>query len=139
MADSATRAQLRRALDAHLASLGYTCARAKRPGLLMPELVRMSPVRGRMVYGETVVHGDLRSRRCHERLRVFSERRTRRRSSIVFFVGVAEGDQAALETLLQRLDIRTHMRGGHVYVVPLALPRTPRRRVTEAVLDQRLA
>ncbi|MBI4516935.1 MAG: hypothetical protein HY699_14085 [Deltaproteobacteria bacterium] len=129
MADSAARLHLRRELEAHLTRLGYSCA-MKRSALYVPEIVRVSPVRGRMVYGETVLRRDLRSRRCHERLRFFSERRTRRRSSIVFFIGVAQADEPALEALLEQLDIRSHSRGGHVYVVPIAAPQRNQRRGT---------
>jgi hypothetical protein len=90
--------------------------------LPVPEIVRVSPVRGRIAYGETVLRGDLRRRSCHERLLFFSQRRTRHRSSILFFIGVAEADEPELEALLQRLDIRSNTRGGHVHVVPIAMP-----------------
>jgi hypothetical protein len=94
----------------------------------VPEIVRVSPVRGRIAYGETVLRSDLGRRRCHERLLSFSQRRTRRRSSILFFIGVAEGDEPALEELLQELDIRSGTRGGHVHVVPITPSTAPRRR-----------
>ena len=86
--------------------------------------MRMNPVRGRIAYGETVLHSDLRRRSCHERLRYFSQRRTRRRSTILFFIGVAEADRRELEALLARLDIRSATRGGHVHVVPIAAGET---------------
>lgn len=117
-----TRARLRRHLEAHLTELGYSSVRAKRNGSPVPEIVRVSPVRGRIAYGETVLHDDLERPSCHERLLSFSQRRTRHRSSILFFIGVSEADEAELEALLQRLDIRSSSRGGHVHLVPLALP-----------------
>lgn len=122
MSDSPARAYLRRELGAHLTQLGYSCVRMNRAASPVPEMVRVSPVRGRIAYGETVLHADLRRRRCHERLLSFSQRRTRRRSSILFFIGVAVADQPGLETLLQQLDIRNSTRGGHVHVVPIAAP-----------------
>ena len=115
------RARLRRQLEAHLTALGYSCVRTKRAGSPVPEIVRVSPVRGRIAYGETVLHDDLQQRSCHERLLFFSQRRTRHRSSILFFIGVAEADEPELEALLQRLDIRSGTRGGHVHVVPIAV------------------
>ncbi len=120
MPDSAVRVHLRRRLEAHLTALGYSCARSRRTALPVPEIVRVSPVRGRIAYGETVLRGDLERRSCHERLVYFSRRRTRQRSSILFFIGVAEEDEPALEELLQELDIRNGTRGGHVQVVPIA-------------------
>jgi hypothetical protein len=111
-----------------LSSLGYSSARPGKARPPVPEIVRVSPVRGRIVYGATVLHSDLRSRESHERLISFSQRRTRQRSSILFFIGVAAGDQAALEALLQQLEIRTGTRGGHVHVVPIALPEKTKRR-----------
>ena len=128
MPDSAVRVHLRRRLEAHLTELGYSCARSRRAALPVPEIVRVSPVRGRIAYGETVLRSDLRSRRCHERLLYFSQRRTRQRSSILFFIGVAEGDKPALEALLQELDIRSATRGGHVHVVPITPSAALRRR-----------
>jgi hypothetical protein len=122
MPDVSVRARLRRQLEAHLTELGYSCVRTKRAGSPVPEIVRVSPVRGRVVYGETVLHDDLQRPSCHERLLFFSQRRTRHRSSILFFIGVAAADEAELETLLQRLDIRSGTRGGHVHVVPIAAP-----------------
>ncbi len=128
MADSATRLHLRRELEAHLTSLGYSCARPTRAGPPVPEVVRVSPVRGRIAYGETVLHADLSRKQCHERLISFSQRRTRHRSSILFFIGVAAADQPELEILLQELEIRSGTRGGHVHVVPIALPEPTRRK-----------
>jgi hypothetical protein len=122
MSDSLGRAHLRRKLEAHLTQLGYSSVRARRAALSMPEIVRVSPVRGRIAYGETVLHSDLHRRRCHERLLSFSQRRTRHRSSILFFIGVAEADQQELETLLEQLEIRSGVRGGHVHVVPIPGP-----------------
>ena len=119
---------LRRQLEAHLTELGYSCVRMKRAGSPVPEIVRVSPVRGRIAYGETVLRGDLRLRSCHERLLFFSQRRTRHRSSILFFIGVAEADEPDLEALLQQLDIRSGTRGGHVHVVPIAMSAATRRR-----------
>ena len=58
--DSALRIHLRRGLNAHLAELGYTDSRPARKGA--PEIVRMNPVRGRFVYGETIVRSDLERR-----------------------------------------------------------------------------
>jgi len=121
MAGVPVRARLRRQLEAHLTALGYSCVRTKRAGSPVPEIVRVSPVRGRIAYGETVLHDDLEQRSCHERLLFFSQRRTRHRSSILFFIAVAEEDEPELEALLQRLDIRSGTRGGHVHVVPVAL------------------
>ena len=120
MSGSAARLHLRRQLEEHLTELGYSCVRMKRAGLPVPEIVRVSPVRGRIAYGETVLRGDLRRASCHERLRFFSQRRTRHRSSILFFIGVAAADEPELEALLQQLDIRSGTRGGHVHVVPIA-------------------
>ena len=121
MSEVPARSRLRRQLEAHLTELGYSCVRTKRAGLPVPEIVRVSPVRGRIAYGETVLHDDLERPSCHERLLFFSQRRTRHRSSILFFIGVAEADEPELEALLQRLDIRSGTRGGHVHVVPIAM------------------
>jgi len=128
MAPSPARLHLRRQLEAHLATLGYSGVRTKRAGVQVPEIIRVSPVRGRIVYGQTVVRGDLRRRSCHERLLFFSQRRTRHRSSILFFIGVAAGDEPALEALLQELGIRSGTRGGHVHVVPIVESVPTRRR-----------
>ncbi|MBP1684885.1 MAG: hypothetical protein H6Q33_1028 [Deltaproteobacteria bacterium] len=129
---SLSRGYLRRQLEAHLTRLGYSTVRAGRPGATMPEIVRISPVRGRIAYGETVLGTDLRSARCHQRLVSFAQRRTRHRSTILFFIGVAETDRAELETLLERLEIRSATRGGHVHVVPFVAPERNRRRVAAA-------
>lgn len=133
MAQSTLRAHLRRQLEDHLTKLGYSGVPVKRVNEPVPEIVRISPVRGRLAYGETVLRSDLQLRRCHERLLSFSQRRTRRRSSILFFIAVAEGDEADLNNLLQELDIRTGTRGGHVHVVAVAKPPAARRRTQEAV------
>ena len=132
MSESTERSYLRRQLEAHLTELGYSCERAKRADTVVPEIVRISPVRGRIAYGETVLRGDLRRRSCHERLLSFSQRRTRRHSSILFFIGVAEADEPDIEALLQQLDIRNGIRGGHVRVVAFAVG-TGRRRRARAV------
>ena len=100
----------------------------KRPGSPVPEVVRVSPVRGRIVYGETVLRADLRRRECHERLLFFSQRRTRHRSSILLFIGVAEADAQELDALLEQLDIRSNTRGGHVHIVPVPTNNAPKRR-----------
>ncbi len=128
MSEAAARLYLRRHLEAHLTALGYSSVRTKRTGVPVPEIVRLSPVRGRIAYGETVLRSDLQRRRCHNRLLFFSQRRTRHRSSILFFIGIAEADEADLEALLQDLDIRSKIRGGHVHVVPIVVGATGRRR-----------
>jgi len=127
-----TRAQLRRELEAYLIQLGYSTVRARGDGDLLPEIVRVSPIRGRIAYGETVLHSDLCEPRCHERLLRFSQRRTRHRSTILFFIGVAEADLDGIGTLLQQLEIRSSVRGGHVHVVPIATPEEARRRIPRA-------
>ncbi|MBI3786129.1 MAG: hypothetical protein HY270_22305 [Deltaproteobacteria bacterium] len=126
MEESATRSHLRRGLEAHLAELGYSGVRARTSATPAPEVVRVNPVRGRIVYGETVLRSDLRSRRCRERLVSFSQRRTRHRSSILFFIAVSEEDRPALEALLEELDIRSAVRGGHVHVVSVVAPEAKR-------------
>jgi hypothetical protein len=118
---SPKRVRLRRQLEAHLTALGYSCVRTKRAGTPVPEIVRVSPVRGRIAYGETVLHEDLEQPSCHERLLFFSQRRTRHRSSILFFIGVAAADEPELQALLERLEIRSGTRGGHVHVVPITV------------------
>ena len=128
MADSPARLHLRRELEAYLTRLGYSSVRLT-DGAPVPEIARISPMRGRIAYGETVLRSDLHRKRCHERLRFFSQRRTRHRSSILFFIGVAEGSEQELEALLARLDIRGTARGGHVHVVPIPAPEGTRRRV----------
>ena len=129
MADTAVRLHLRRQLTLHVSELGYTLA-LETPGPEEPEVLRMSPVRRRIAYGETVLHSDLNKKRCHDRLRLFSQRRTRRRGSILFFIGIAAEDQPELETLLAELEIRSGIRGGHVHVVPIAKPETAARRAS---------
>jgi hypothetical protein len=126
--DASPRLHLRRELEAHLTQLGYSSVRARRAKTAEPEIVRVSPVRGRIAYGETVLRSDLRRRQCHERLLCFSQRRTRHRGTILFFIGVLEADQRELETLLEQLAIRSALRGGHVHVLPIAEPEEPRRR-----------
>ena len=121
MRESTARLYLRRKLEAYLTELGYSCVRMKRASSPAPEIVRVSPVRGRIAYGETVLHADLQRSSCHERLRFFSQRRTRHRSSILFFIGVAEADEPELAALLEALDIRNGTRGGHVHVVPIVV------------------
>ena len=120
MPESSLRTHLRRQLLAHLTALGYTSNRSKPLGTPAPELRRVNPVRGGIAYGETVLHSDLHTRRCRERLLFFSRRRTRQRSSILLFIGVDESDGPALTDLLKELDIRNGTRGGHVQVVPIA-------------------
>jgi hypothetical protein len=130
MADSdARRLHLRRELTRHVCDLGYSLS-LEAPGPEEPEILRMSPVRRRIAYGETVLRADLKKKRCHDRLRSFSQRRTRRRGSILFFIGVAADDQQELETLLAELEIRSGIRGGHVHVVPIAKPETAARRAS---------
>jgi len=129
MADSALRLHLRRQLTQHVSDLGYSLS-LEAPGPDEPEILRMSPVRRRVAYGETVLRTDLKKKRCHDRLRLFSQRRTRRRGSILFFIGVAVDDQRELETLLADLEIRSGIRGGHVHVVPITLPETSARRAS---------
>jgi hypothetical protein len=121
MTDATARAVLRRQLEAHLCSLGYSCVHARRLAPPVPEIARVSPVRGRIAYGETVLHRDLQRRRCHERLLNLSQRRTRRRSTILLFIAVAERDRQDLEALLEHLNIQNGIRGGHVHVVTVPL------------------
>jgi len=126
--EAATRQVLRRELEAHLDGLGYTFVRhIHRVGAPEAEIARLSPVRGRLVYGETVVRADLRRRRCHDRLRFFAQRRTRRRSQILFFVAVEEQYRNELEALFIELGIRGAVRGGNVHVVGVNIPARPRR------------
>jgi hypothetical protein len=130
--DSLTRAHLRCELEAHVNQLGYSCVRPVGGETLVPEIARISPVRGRIAYGETVLRSDLRRKTCHERLMFFSQRRTRHRSSILFFIGVQASDQPELEALLAELEIRSAVRGGHVHVVPIAPPNGKRSRAAAA-------
>jgi len=120
MTDAAARVLLRSQLEAHLCSLGYSCVPARRVVPPVPEIARVSAVRGRIAYGETVLRRDLQRRRCHLRLLSLSQRRTRRRSTILLFIAVAERDRQDLEALLKRLNIQTGIRGGHVHVVSVA-------------------
>ena len=129
MADTAIRLHLRRQLAQHVSDLGYSLS-LEAPGPEEPEILRMSPVRRRIAYGETVLKADLKKKRCHDRLRLFSQRRTRRRGSILFFIGVTEDDQQELETLLADLEIRSGIRGGHVHIVPIAKPESSARRTS---------
>jgi hypothetical protein len=129
MAESTLRLHLRRQLAQHVSDLGYSLS-LEAPGPEEPEILRMSPVRRRIAYGETVLKADLKKKRCHDRLRLFSQRRTRRRGSILFFIGVTEDDQQELETLLADLEIRSGIRGGHVHIVPIAKPETAARRTS---------
>lgn len=132
-AGTKTKTALKRGLEAHLSQLGYTSSRLARPTRLPdPEIVRINPGRGRLAYGETVIRKDLEDPACHERLLNFSQRRTRQRSSILFFIGVAAEDQAEVEALLERLSIRGGIRGGHVHVVPIEQPEAPRRALRAA-------
>ncbi len=126
--DTLTRAYLRCALEAHVDQLGYSCVRPAAGEALVPEIARISPVRGRIAYGETVLRSDLRRKSCHERLMFFSQRRTRHRSSILFFIGVQASDRPELEALLEELEIRNAVRGGHVHIVPIEPPATNGRR-----------
>ena len=130
MNDVISRRHLRRELEAHLIELGYSRVCVRRAGTLEPEIVRVSPMRGRLVYGETVLRSDLEQPRCHERLLRFAQRRTRQRSTILFFIGVAEADLYGIEALLGQLEIRSATRGGHVHVVPIAPPKPARRRAS---------
>jgi hypothetical protein len=130
-AEAGVRLYLRRELETHLDSLGYTFARhINRVGMPAAEIARLSPVRGRLVYGETVLRSDLKRRQCHERLRFFAQRRTRRRSQILFFVAVEEDCRNDLEALLIELGIRCALRGGNVHVLGVSVP--GRRRVKSA-------
>lgn len=132
--EASVRAHLRRHLEAHLKELGYSAVRTRRSSGLVPEIARLSPTRGRIVYGETVLSSDMDQPVCHQRLLFFSQRRTRHRSSILFFIGVPEGDVPQLNALLEELAIRGGTRGGHVHIVPISVaeaeePKRPKRRV----------
>jgi hypothetical protein len=127
--EAAARLHLRRELEAHLDGLGYTFVRhIDRVGAPAAEIARVSPVRGRLVYGETVLRADLRRRRCHDRLRFFAQRYTRRRSQILFFVAVEEECRDELEALLVELGIRGAVRGGNVHMLPVSVPGKRRQR-----------
>jgi hypothetical protein len=86
-----------------------------------PDLIRVNPTRGHIAFGEAVLRDDLTRTDCHERLLQFSQRRTRRRSTILFFIAVCEPDKDDVLALLEKLDIRNGTRGGHVHVVPFDL------------------
>jgi hypothetical protein len=103
-----------------MSELGYSCVRTNSALTPAPEIVRVHPGRGRIVYGETVLRDDLENESCHERLRFFSRRQTRHHSSVLFFIGVDEADHPDLEELLRSLEIRSGTRGGNVLVVPIA-------------------
>ena len=120
--DSALRAHVRRALNDHMSSLGYTTPRALGISGSTPEIVRRNPGRGRIAFGETVLRSDLALSSCHERLKSFSQRRTRSRSTILFFIGVVETQRKEVECLLEELGIRSALGGGHVQIVPVAAP-----------------
>jgi hypothetical protein len=105
-----------------MASLGYKTPRMVSGTVATPEIVRRNAVRGRVAYGETVLSSDLKSRGCHERLMDFSRRRTRRRSSILFFIGVKDSQLDKVERLLGELGIVSAVKGGHVHVVPIPTP-----------------
>lgn len=128
MRDTPERARLRRELEAHLSRLGYSVPREKTIGEYTAEVVRVHPVRSRIAYGATVLRSDLKRPACHRQLVFFSQRRTRRRSSIPFFIAVSEKDRPELEALLERLGVRDGVRGGHVQIVSVASPaaKTPR-------------
>ena len=122
MSDTLARAQLRRELEAHLTRLGYSVPRVKPIGPVAAEICRVHPVRSRIAYGATVLRSDLKRPNCHKQLIFFSQRRTRRRSSIPFFIAVAEGDRPDLESLLEELGVRDGVRGGHVQIVSVDRP-----------------
>ena len=128
MTDASIRAHLRRELEAHLSQLGYCAPHVPRAGLPAAEIARINPVRSRIAYGATVTHGDLQRPNCHKQLVSFSQRRTRRRSSIPFFIAVSEPDRTELEALLEKLGIRDKVRGGHVQVVTIREPAEPPRK-----------
>ncbi len=116
-AEAVLRKHLRNHLGAHMASLGYKTTRSATDTVTTPEIVRRNPVRGRIAYGETLLSSDFVSRECHERLQLFSKRRTRRRSSILFFIAVGEKHRDEVESLLGKLGIVSASKGGHVHVV----------------------
>ena len=122
MSDTLARAQLRRELEAHLTRLGYSVQRVKPAGPVAAEVARVHPVRSRIAYGATFLRSDLKRPNCHKQLIFFSQRRTRRRSSIPFFIAVAETDRGDLESLLEQLGVRDGVRGGHVQIVIVDRP-----------------
>lgn len=123
--NKALRTHLRRRLNDHMSSLGYTNPRELGISGQTPEIVRRNPARGRIAFGETVMLNDLASPSCHDRLKSFSQRRTRSRSTILFFIGVVETQRKELEGLLEELGIRSALGGGHVQIVPIAAPGAP--------------
>jgi len=120
--EGALRKHLLSELNAHMASLGYKTPRAVSGTIATPEIVRRNAVRGRLAYGETILSSDLDRSGCHVRLMDFSRRRTRRRSSILFFIGVKDTQRDELESLLGELGIVSAAKGGHVHVVPIPTP-----------------
>jgi hypothetical protein len=120
--ESELRSHLRRKLNAHMSELGYKTPRVVKGVSVAPEIVRRNAARGRIAYGETVLRSDLKRRSCRERLVTFSKRRTRRRSTILFFIGVAESQQEEVEHVLEELGIVSSLSGGHVQVVSIPLP-----------------
>ena len=120
MRETPERGRLRRELESHLSRLGYSVPRVKTIGSYTAEIARVHPVRSRIAYGATVLRTDLKEPSCHRQLIFFSQRRTRRRSSIPFFIAVNEADRAELEMLLERLGVRDGVRGGHVQIVSVA-------------------
>jgi hypothetical protein len=120
MRDTPARAHLRRELELHLTRLGYSVPRVKPIGPVNAEVARVHPVRSRIAYGATFLRSDLKRPACHKQLIFFSQRRTRRRSSIPFFIAVADADRGALESLLEQLGVRDGVRGGHVQIVSVA-------------------
>ncbi len=120
--DSALRDHVRRALNDHMSSLGFTRPRLAESAGPAPEIVRRNPGRGRIAFGETVLRSDLQRATCHERLKTFSQRRTRSRSTILFFIGIIEDEREEVEGLLEKLGIRSSTGGGHVLIVPIAPP-----------------
>lgn len=122
MSDTLARAQLRRELEAHLTRLGYSVPRVKPAGPVAAEIARVHPVRSRIAYGATFLRSDIKRATCHKQLVFFSQRRTRRRSSIPFFIAVGEADRGELESLLEELGVRDGVRGGHVQIVSVSRP-----------------
>lgn len=120
--DSALRTHVRRALNDHMSSLGFTTPRPAEKGATVPEIVRRNPGRGRIAFGETFLRGDLQRESCHQRLKTFAQRRTRSRSTILFFIGIVEDEREEVEGLLEKLGIRSSTGGGHVLLVPIAPP-----------------
>ena len=114
---SARRAQLRERLIVHLNELGYTVPAPELVGRFRPELRRRNPYRGSLVYGATLVAEDLNDAARHERLVFFANRRTTKRAAIQLYIAVEAVNLNRLEALLERLEIRTHARGGNVQLV----------------------